>query len=118
MTLITPPDIGTSDYIYTGEFWYSPLQKGNENIEVVIGFAHPPGIAAIYLPMLTLAAMGVWAGWCYNRGATLLLLVVPIFLTVVHTVFFSVGRYRLAAELIIYILAGIGACWGLRNLIE
>ena len=40
----TPPDIWTSDHICTGEFSHSPLRKGNENIEVVIGFAHPPGI--------------------------------------------------------------------------
>src|SRR5438445_7318011 len=42
----TPPDIWTSDHICTGEFSHSPLRKGNENIEVVIGFAHPPGIVA------------------------------------------------------------------------
>ena len=73
---------------------------------------------AIYLPMLALAAMGAWAGWRSNRDATLLLLVVPVSLTAVHMVFLPDGRYRLPAELIICMLAGIGADWGLRNLIE
>jgi 4-amino-4-deoxy-L-arabinose transferase-like glycosyltransferase len=84
---------------------------------------HGEGLAeiaflAIYLPMLALATMGVWAGWRSNRDATLLLLVVPVSLTAVHMVFLPVGRYRLPAELIICMLAGIGAYWGLRNLIE
>jgi 4-amino-4-deoxy-L-arabinose transferase-like glycosyltransferase len=84
---------------------------------------HGEGLAeiaflAIYLPMLALAAMGVWAGWRSNRDATLLLLVVPVCLTAVHMVFLPGGRYRLPAELIICMLAGIGAYWGLRNLIE
>jgi 4-amino-4-deoxy-L-arabinose transferase-like glycosyltransferase len=72
----------------------------------------------IYLPMLILAAMGAWAGWRSNRDATLLLLVVPVSLTAVHMVFLPAGRYRLPAELVICMFAGIGACWGLRNLIE
>jgi 4-amino-4-deoxy-L-arabinose transferase-like glycosyltransferase len=84
---------------------------------------HGEGLAeiaflAIYLPMLALAAMGAWAGWRSNRDATLLLLVVPVCLTAVHVVFLPGGRYRLPAELIICMLAGIGAYWGLRNLIE
>jgi hypothetical protein len=81
---------------------------------------HGEGLAeiaflVIYLPMLGLAAMGAWAGWRFNRDAILLLLVVPVSLTVVHMVFLPVGRYRLPAELIICMLAGIGAYWGLRH---
>lgn len=65
----------------------------------------------IYLPTLGLAALGTWVGWCSNRDATLLLLLVPISLTAVHMVFLPVGRYRLPAELTICMLAGIGASW-------
>jgi len=84
---------------------------------------HGEGLAeiaflAIYLPMLALAVIGAWAGWRSQRDATLLLLVVPVSLTAVHMVLLPTGRYRLPAELIICMLAGIGAYWGLRNLIE
>ena len=84
---------------------------------------HGEGLAeiaflAIYLPMLALAAMGAWAGWRSNRDATLLLLVVPVSVTAVSMVFVPSGRYRLLAELIICMLAGIGAYGGLRHLIE
>src|SRR6266508_2755576 len=44
---ITPPEIWTSDPGCTGEFSHSSLRNGKENIEVVIGFAHPPGIAVL-----------------------------------------------------------------------
>ena len=43
-------DIGS--FLY-GAFSHAPLRKGNENIEVVIGFAHPPGIAGVSLLMVT-----------------------------------------------------------------
>jgi hypothetical protein len=84
---------------------------------------HGDGLAeiaflAIYLPMLALAAMGAWVGWRSNRDATLLLLVVPVSVTAVSMVFVPSGRYRLLAELIICMLAGIGAYGGLRHLIE
>lgn len=66
----------------------------------------------IYLPMLGLAAIGIWRGWQLNRHAVLLLLVIPLTLTAVHMVFLPAGRYRLPAELALCTLAGIGAAWG------
>jgi len=67
---------------------------------------------AAYLPLLGLATIGVWTGWRHNRDAVLLLLIVPASLTVVHMVFLPVGRYRLPAELVMCMLAGVGAAWG------
>jgi 4-amino-4-deoxy-L-arabinose transferase-like glycosyltransferase len=77
---------------------------------------HGEGLAevaflAVYLPMLGLAIIGVWLGWRLNRDAVLLFLTVPISLAVVHMVFMPVGRYRLPAELVICMLAGVGAAW-------
>jgi 4-amino-4-deoxy-L-arabinose transferase-like glycosyltransferase len=66
---------------------------------------------AVYLPLLTLAALGVWRGWQLNRDATLLLLVIPITLTIVHMVYLPAGRYRLPAEMALCAIAGIGAAW-------
>jgi 4-amino-4-deoxy-L-arabinose transferase-like glycosyltransferase len=66
---------------------------------------------AIYLPLLALAAIGAWEGWCTNRDATLLLLTVPVSLTAVHAVFLPEGRYRFPAELTMCMLAGIGSAW-------
>jgi 4-amino-4-deoxy-L-arabinose transferase-like glycosyltransferase len=63
----------------------------------------------IYLPMLSLAAIGIWIGLRLNRHAVLLLLTVPISLTAVHMVFLPEGRYRLPVELIVCMLAGVGA---------
>src|SRR3989442_5658663 len=40
------PLIWNYQFLY-GAFSHAPLRKGNENIEVVIGFAHPPGIAGV-----------------------------------------------------------------------
>ena len=77
---------------------------------------HGEGLAevvflVVYLPMLGLAAIGVWIGWRLNRDAVLLLLTVPVSLTAVHMVFLPVGRYRLPAELVLCMLAGLGAAW-------
>jgi 4-amino-4-deoxy-L-arabinose transferase-like glycosyltransferase len=66
----------------------------------------------VYVPMLSLAALGVWRGWRLNRGAILLLLVIPITLTAVHMVYLPAGRYRLPAEMTLCAIAGIGAAWG------
>ncbi len=63
----------------------------------------------VYLPMLSLAAIGVWAGWQLDRYAVLLLLTIPISLTVLHMIFLPTGRYRLPAELVVCMLAGVGA---------
>jgi 4-amino-4-deoxy-L-arabinose transferase-like glycosyltransferase len=65
----------------------------------------------IYVPLLGLAAMGIWKGWRLDRNAVLLLLTVPLALTAVHMVFLPVGRYRLPAELILCIFAGVGLPW-------
>jgi 4-amino-4-deoxy-L-arabinose transferase-like glycosyltransferase len=83
---------------------------------------HGEGLAevaflVVYLPMLGLAAIGVWIGWRLNRDALLLWLIIPVSLTVMHMVFLPVGRYRLPAELVICMLAGIGAAWGSGELI-
>lgn|GEM_PF-435357 len=77
---------------------------------------HGEGLAevvflVVYLPMLGMAAIGVWKGWRLNRDAVLLLLTVPVALTAVHMVFLPAGRYRLPAELVLCMLAGIGAAW-------
>ena len=63
----------------------------------------------MYLPTLGLAIMGVVVGWRLNRDAVLLLLTVPFSLTAMHMVFLPVGRYRLPAELILCMLAGLAA---------
>ena len=42
----TPPGMRPSNRFCEGAFSHSPLRKGNGNVEVVIGFCHPPGIAA------------------------------------------------------------------------
>ena len=73
---------------------------------------------AIYFPTLTLAILGAWVGWRSNREMILLLMAVPVSLTAVHMVFLPVGRYRLPAELIMCMLAGIGTYWSLSKLIE
>jgi hypothetical protein len=65
----------------------------------------------VYLPMLGLATIGVWRGWRSNPDGVLLLLTVPVSLTIVHAVFLPVGRYRLPAELVLCMLAGVGAAW-------
>jgi len=72
----------------------------------------------IYLPMLGLAAVGCWAGWRFNRNAVLLLLSVPVTLTVVHMVFLPVGRYRLPAELIVCMFAGVGIALNASKVIK
>lgn len=72
----------------------------------------------IYLPMLVLALIGARIGWRSNRSATLLLLVVPVSLTAIHMVFIPAGRYRLPAELIVCIFAGVAACWSSSNLLR
>jgi 4-amino-4-deoxy-L-arabinose transferase-like glycosyltransferase len=66
---------------------------------------------AVYLPLLALAAVGAWVGWSSNRDATLLFLVVPFALSIVHMVFLPEGRYRLPAELLICLFAGNGTAW-------
>jgi 4-amino-4-deoxy-L-arabinose transferase-like glycosyltransferase len=71
----------------------------------------------VYVPMLGLAALGVWRGWRLNRDAILLLLVVPITLTLVHIVFLPVGRYRLPAEMAMCMIAGVGAAWSFSKVI-
>jgi 4-amino-4-deoxy-L-arabinose transferase-like glycosyltransferase len=74
---------------------------------------HGEGLAeivflVIYLPMLGSAAIGAWTGWWHDRNAVLLLLTVPLALTAIHMVFLPVGRYRLPAELIMCMFAGVG----------
>ena len=69
----------------------------------------------VYLPMLSLAALGVWRGWQLNRDAILLLLVIPITLTVVHMVYLPAGRYRLPAEMALCMIAGVGAAWSVSK---
>jgi 4-amino-4-deoxy-L-arabinose transferase-like glycosyltransferase len=72
----------------------------------------------IYLPMLSLAALGIWRGWRLNRDAILLLLVMPITLTVVHMVYLPAGRYRLPAEMALCMIAGVGAAWSFSKVME
>ena len=66
---------------------------------------------AIYLSMLALDVVGAWLGWRSNRDATLLFLILPVSLTLVHMVFLPVGRYRLPADLILCVFAGYGMHW-------
>jgi 4-amino-4-deoxy-L-arabinose transferase-like glycosyltransferase len=82
---------------------------------------HGEGLAEVafllvYLPLLALAALGVRAAWLANRDATLLLLLVPLSLTIVHSIFLPVGRYRLPVELTLCMLAGVGANWSLKKM--
>jgi hypothetical protein len=84
---------------------------------------HGNGFAEIaflvfYLPMLSLAALGIWIGLRLNRYAVLLLLTVPISLTALHMVFLPAGRYRLPAELILCMLAGVGAARSFSKTME
>lgn len=65
------------------------------------------GFLLVYLPMLALACVGVWRGWEVNRAAALLLLTVPAALTLVHMFFLPVGRYRLPAEMVACLFAGL-----------
>jgi 4-amino-4-deoxy-L-arabinose transferase-like glycosyltransferase len=83
---------------------------------------HGDGLAEVafllvYLPTLTLATLGLRAGWRSNRDATLLLLIVPVSLTMLHSIFLPVGRYRLPAELIICMFAGLGLNWSLSKVL-
>ena len=84
-------------------FWH--LEYHGEGLAEVV-------FLVVYLPMLVLAAIGVWIGWHLNRVAVLLLLTVPASLTAVHMVYLPAGRYRLPAELVMCMLAGTGAAWG------
>ena len=81
-------------------FWHLGYHGG--------GFAEI-AFLVLYLPMLSLFAIGIWIGLRLNRRAVLLLLTVPISLTAVHMVFWPTGRYRLPVELIVCMLAGVGA---------
>jgi 4-amino-4-deoxy-L-arabinose transferase-like glycosyltransferase len=72
----------------------------------------------VYVPMLSLAALGVWRGWRLNRDAILLLLVIPVTLTLVHLVFLPAGRYRLPAELALCTITGVGAAWSFSKVME
>ena len=62
----------------------------------------------VYIPILGLAAIGAWTGWQINRAAVLLFFTVPVSLTIMHMIFLPEGRYRLPAELVVCVLAGIG----------
>lgn len=65
----------------------------------------------VYLPTLVLALLGGVVAWKRNRWALYLLGVVPLVVSAVSAVFLPVGRYRLPAELIMCMLAGVGVAW-------